>query len=149
MNVRKALPKIHFDQTQYRKANTCVFAIISHLLPFPRIPSPTYIPSLAHLSYLAYRPLASPPLPSHPLPYPVPYPTISLRTLPPLPYYTLPSTSLPSHPLSYLPTLAPLSYPCIPYLPLPSHLLPCPLLYPTISILTGLGAETFPSLPLP
>ena len=27
MNVRRALPKIHFDQTLYRKANTCVFAI--------------------------------------------------------------------------------------------------------------------------
>ena len=24
MNVRRALPKIHFDQTLYRKANTCV-----------------------------------------------------------------------------------------------------------------------------
>ena len=28
MNVRRALPKIHFDQALYRKANTCVFAII-------------------------------------------------------------------------------------------------------------------------
>ena len=27
MNVRRALPRIHFDQTLYRKANTCVFAI--------------------------------------------------------------------------------------------------------------------------
>ena len=27
MNVRRTLPKIHFDQTLYRKANTCVFAI--------------------------------------------------------------------------------------------------------------------------
>ena len=27
MNVRRALPKIHFDQTLYRKANMCVFAI--------------------------------------------------------------------------------------------------------------------------
>ena len=29
MNVGRALPKIHFDQTLYRKANTCVFAISS------------------------------------------------------------------------------------------------------------------------
>ena len=28
MNVRRALPKIHFDQTLYRKANTYVFANI-------------------------------------------------------------------------------------------------------------------------
>ena len=26
MNVRRALPKIHFEQTLYRKVNTCVFA---------------------------------------------------------------------------------------------------------------------------
>ena len=63
------------------------------------------------------------------MPYPVLYPTISLRTLPPLTYYTLPSTTLPSHPLPYLPTLAPLSYPCIPYPPLPLHPFPCPLPY--------------------
>ena len=33
MNVRRALPKIHFDQTLYRKANTCVFAINLWTLP--------------------------------------------------------------------------------------------------------------------
>ena len=33
MNVRRALPKIHFDQTLYRKANTCVFAINLWKLP--------------------------------------------------------------------------------------------------------------------
>ena len=31
MNVRRALPKNHFDQTLYRKANTCVFAINSQI----------------------------------------------------------------------------------------------------------------------
>ena len=31
MNVRRALPKIHFDQTLYRKANTQVFAINTSL----------------------------------------------------------------------------------------------------------------------
>ena len=34
MNVRKALPKIHFDQTLYRKVNTCVFAITGTDLHF-------------------------------------------------------------------------------------------------------------------
>ena len=121
---------------------------------YPSLKSPTYLPSHPYHT-LAFptlrsphtRPLASPPL-SSPI-HPVPYPTISLRTLTSLPYYTLPST-IPLH-LSYLPTLTPLSYPCIPYPPLsshplPSHPLPCPLPCPIISLRTGLGSETFPSL---
>ena len=138
--------------------------ILPPLLPLPRIPSlPTYLPTFPRTRIIPLHSLPSAPrtpVLSHPLPSPlIPYPTISLMTLPPPPYCTLPSTTLPLA-SSALPTyprtpILPLhSLPSTPSHPLPSLRIPSPRtpslastpLSPTLR--TGLGAEKFPSLPL-
>ena len=123
--------------------------ILSPLLPYPCTPIiPLHFLSSAPLTSLPSHPLPSLlisyPVLSHTLPYPSglsrPYPTI---LSPLLPFPRIPSpTYVPSQPY---PTLAfpTLRSPRVPSPSIPSHPQPSP----TISLRTGLGAETFPSLP--
>ena len=113
--------------------------VLSLLLLFPRIPSPTYLPTLAPLSYpcIPYSPLPSHPLPS---PYHIHQDRFRGRNIsfvtslgylnpsllyPPLPYH--PNTPLPY--TTHLPPTFPLLYPRIPSTPLIS---PALIPYPTV-----------------
>ena len=109
--------------------------------------------TLTHPFYHTLHSLLSAPLlpvPSHPLPSPlIAYPTLPYPSGLSLPNPTILSllllfpripspTYLPSHP-----------YPTLAFPTLRSPRIPSLVPYLTISIWTGLGAETFPSLPLP
>ena len=93
--------------------------ILSHLLPFPRIPSPTFLHS--H--------------PCHTLAFPTLYPALpypwTLQPLThlysPLYYPSLASPPLPTYPCTHILPLH--SVPFAPLASLPSHLLSCPLPY--------------------